>query len=246
MTHSAAHDYLAQLTNLLVQVEADLSESLETAAQIVADAFANDGLLHIFGTGHSHVLALELFYRAGGFANVNPILIPDLMLHVSASASSTAERETLDAQHIIASHAISSQDALLVISNSGGNQVTLDLARASKEVGVRVIALTSINHATSPLARSDSDKLHSVADVVLDNHGEVGDAVTHIEGATVAMGPTSTVIGAAIVNALAIRVAEILVATGHAPQVFTSANLAGGDAANASLIAKFSHRVDAL
>ena len=238
--------YLAMLQQLLQLVEADLTGPIDQAAELISRAFEKGGMLHAFGTGHSHVIALELFYRAGGFANINPILIPALMLHESASDSSQKERSPLDASAVFAQHNISDRDVLMLISNSGGNQATIDMARTAREAGVPVIALTSLAHAQSQQARTHSEKLHEIADITLDNHGQPGDASVTIADTELRMGPTSTVINAAIVNALAIKCAEKMRARNVEPAVFTSANIAGGDEHNQELIRQFQGRVTAL
>lgn len=245
MTDSSAA-YLARLGELLKLVEADLQGPIDLAAGMLADAFAVGGMLHAFGTGHSHVIALELFYRAGGFANINPILIPELMLHESASDSSQRERTHLDAAALFDQHKIGSNDVMLLISNSGGNQATIDVAWEAKRRGIPTIALTSLAHAKSSQARTRTEKLNEIADVTLDNHGQPGDASVAIAHTDLTMGPTSTAINAAIVNALAIRAAEKLAAQNVSPAVFTSANIAGGDEHNQTLIQQFQDRVKAL
>ena len=63
------------------------------AAEMVADTLARDGLIYVFGCGHSHILAEETFYRAGGLACVAPMLYPPLMLHEGAAESSRLERQ---------------------------------------------------------------------------------------------------------------------------------------------------------
>lgn len=244
--NESASQYLANLRQLLTLVESDLSGPIESAAELLANAFARGGMLHAFGTGHSHVIALELFYRAGGFANINPILIPELMLHESASDSSQRERTHLDAGGLFEQHRISANDVLLLISNSGGNQATIDMAWEAKRHGVATIGLTSLAHARSQQARSKTEKLNEIVDITLDNHGQPGDASVEISGTSLTMGPTSTAINAAIVNALAIRTAEKMAERNCEPAVFTSANIAGGDEHNHTLIQQFQSRVKAL
>ena len=56
--------------------------------------------------------------------------------------------------------------------------------------------------------------------------------VIEIDGLPTRVAPTSTVMGAAVANALVAEVVERLVDRGIVPAVFTSANVAGGDAAN--------------
>jgi uncharacterized phosphosugar-binding protein len=48
--------------------------SIDLAAQILADVVARDGIIYTYGTGHSHVVAEDATYRAGGLAPVDCIL----------------------------------------------------------------------------------------------------------------------------------------------------------------------------
>jgi len=179
------------------------------------------------------MLAEELFYRAGGLVRVRPILFEGLMLHGSASLSTSLERMPGLAAALFADHPMIPGDVLIVASNSGSNAVTTELAALARDHGVRTIAITSLRHATSSSARvSDGPRLHDLADVVIDNGGAVGDAAVEVEGLATRVGPTSTVVGAAILDALVAEVVERLVTRGVAPEVYASSNVAGGDAVN--------------
>jgi uncharacterized phosphosugar-binding protein len=126
-------------------------------------------------------------------------------------------------------------DALIVASNSGGNAVVSTLARLAEDRGVRTIAIMSRAHAASPAARRTGvPRLDDIASVVIDNGGCVGDAAVSIEGFATRVSPTSTVVGAAILNAIVAEAVGLLVARGVSPEVYVSANLEGGDAANAA------------
>ena len=233
---SAGRRYLAVTQQLLARLVDHEWPKISAAADLVADALEREGTVHAFGTGHSHVLAEELFYRAGGLVRVNPMLFEGLMLHASAPLSTALERLPGLAAALLDDHPIASGDVLIIASNSGGNAVTSQLAQLAHGAGVPVVALTSLRHATSTAARASSfPRLHEVADVVIDNGGCVGDAAIRIEGFDSSVAPTSTVVGAAILNAVAAEAVERLVARGHAPAVYTSSNVEGGDAANAEL-----------
>jgi uncharacterized phosphosugar-binding protein len=111
--------------------------------------------------------------------------------------------------------------------------VTTELAALARDVGVRTIAITSLRHATSASARvGDGPRLHELVDVAIDNGGAVGDAAVAIDGLATPVGPTSTVVGAAILDALVAEVAERLIARGITPEVYASSNVVGGDEVN--------------
>ena len=154
---SASTDPLADYTAALVlQLEALTTQSsaIEGAAQAIAQTILADGMLHVFGTGHSHLLAAELFYRAGGLGAVNPVLIEGLLLHAGAELSTSMERVSGLGQVIFAQMDVGPSDTLLVISNSGGNVIARELTELATEAGLSTIALTSLAHATSATWRS--------------------------------------------------------------------------------------------
>lgn len=234
--------YLERLEQLINRMESQ-SESIELAAKAIADSLKNNGLIHVFGTGHSHMLAEEMFYRAGGLGAVNPILEEDLMLHKNASKSTELERNPELADSILNRHHLRKGDVFIIASNSGGNALIEAMATEVKSRGLILIAITSLNHATSPAARAQGRKLHELADICIDNLGEVGDASISYPQIPEKTGPTSTVIGAAIINAIVARAVEIALEHGFKPQVFSSSNTSAGDLHNTQLIESLKDRV---
>jgi uncharacterized phosphosugar-binding protein len=231
--------YLGLVAELLERVGREEWPALRRAAELIADALADGQTIHAFGTGHSHMLAEELYYRAGGLVRVRPILFEGLMLHASAPLSTSLERLPELADALFADQGIVAGDVLIVASNSGSNAVASRLVQRTREVGARVIAVTSLRHATSADARSNElPRLHELADVVIDNGGAVGDASIDIAGFDRRVGPTSTVVGAAILNAVVAEAVQLLVDRGVSPDVYASSNTEGGDAANS----RFRHR----
>ena len=236
-TAPAGQRYLVLIEELIERLREQEWPNIEAAAGVVADALGAGATIHAFGTGHSHVLAEELFYRAGGLVKVKPILFDGLMLHESARLSTSLERMPGLATALLQDHPVATGDVVIVASNSGGNAVSSELAQASRSAGAVVIAITSLRHARSAAVRSsDTAKLHEIADVVIDNGGDVGDAAIEIEGFDRKVAPTSTVVGAAILNAIVAGAVERLVARGTPPDVYTSSNVEGGDEANARFL----------
>lgn len=226
-------EYLATAQRLLGRLADEEWPKLSAAADALADALAAGKTVHAFGTGHSHMLAEELYYRAGGLVRVNPILFDGLMLHSNARLSTTLERLPGLAEALLEHHQVSAGDVVFVASNSGSNAVTSQLVSGVQRRGARVVALTSIAHATSAAAReTEFPRLHELADIVIDNGGVVGDAAVAVDGFAQRVSPTSTVVGAAILNAIVAETVARLVARGVIPEVYTSSNLSGGDAAN--------------
>lgn len=237
--------YLLSAQELLGRVAITQQESVAACIDLFADALASGKMIHTFGTGHSHLLAEEIFYRAGGLAAIYPILDERLMLHKEVVKGSQNERLPGLAQELVNQHPIASGDVVIVISNSGGNQVTIDLVKLAQGLGAKVIAVTSVNHATSKSARSNAaEKIHHLADVVLDNSGVVGDALVRVAGSPMSAGPTSTVIGGALLQSVVVGTVAECLKRGIQPEIFLSSNLAGGDENNAAIFDKYRSLID--
>jgi len=227
--------YIEIIEKLLARLKNKEKPNVEKAAQTIATAMQNDKYLYVFGSGHSHMMAEEFFYRAGGLVRVYPMLEPALMLHEGALKSTAAERQSGSAKKILANYPIGAGDVLVIASNSGRNAVPIEMAIEAKKTGVNVIALTSLNHSKAVTSRHSSGKrLFELADIVIDNGGVVGDAAVVVNGEKIA--PTSTVINAAIINAIVARVVELL---GDKAEFFASSNTDEGEKRNQKYIDKY-------
>ncbi len=227
-------DYLEAAIERLQAVRAAEAGAIEAAAQAMAAAIQADHLVYVFGPTHAGMLAQELFYRAGGLVPVNPILPPGLGTDVRPiTLTSRLERLPGLGPLLVAQSAIAAGDVVIVHSVSGRNAVVVEFAQAAQARGAFVIAVTSLEYSRAVAPRQPGlPRLFEAADLVLDDHAPVGDALIEVPGLPQRVGPISTVTGAALLNAVTVRVAELLVQrTGDAP-VFVSANLDGGDAHN--------------
>ena len=239
--------YLKNIRQLLDNLENTQEQVIEQVAEACAECIYNGGLLYFFGTGHSHMICEEPFYRAGGLASIYPILETDLMLHEGASKSSSYERiEGLG--NVVVSHTpLGKGDVLFLISNSGRNCAVIDAALEAKKRGAVTVAITSMNHTTSVSSRhSGGLNLYQVCDFVLDNGGIVGDASVELPGLQQKIAPTSSVIDITLVNLVLVNTVELLLQKGMAPPVFTSANTDEGDRANKSILETYRPRIRSL
>lgn len=236
--------YLDMVIESLKNVDKQ-KEKFEGAISIIESSLKSNGLIYIFGTGHSHMLAEEVFYRAGGLASVYPILIDELMLHRKASISSEIERIEGYINEILNGYDLSSSDVFIVISNSGINAVPVEAALYAKSKNCKVIAITSLNHSKDSKPRNSKNlHLYEIADVVLDNGAPKGDATMDVRGKKV--GPISTITGAFILNSLIIGTAEKLEKEGVNLPIFLSANVENGDEINAKILKEYKKRIPIL
>ncbi|MDR2646583.1 MAG: SIS domain-containing protein [Oscillospiraceae bacterium] len=236
-------EYLEKVAQKIEQCRA-ASNKIEQFSIALADTIQAQKKFFAFGTGHSSLLAQELFYRAGGLVCVQPILESALMLHESASKSTQLERVAAYAHVIMRHYSLQKGDLLLICSNSGRNPLCVELAVLARQAGVKIAALTSVAHSLAGASRHESGlRLLECADIVLDNFGEIGDACVGFDGFSARTSPTSTVIGAAILQAAVAETVALLLRRGVAPEVFASSNIDGGDAKNAAFLERYSKEI---
>jgi uncharacterized phosphosugar-binding protein len=239
--------YLREVQRMLAEVAATQGGPISQAADLIAASIADGGVVHLFGCGHSQMLTEEVFYRAGGLACVNPIL--DAGLALSGGAAKSSQLERMEGYGLVAlcQQDLRAGEVMVVISTSGRNPVPVDVALEARRRGLKVVALTSVAYSRAAKSRHSSGQvLCDVADVVIDTCGVPGDAVLDLPGVAVKFSPVSTVIGAAVLNAVMARVVELLVERGVEPPIFLSGNLDGADARNIALVEKYRSRAGRL
>lgn len=219
--------YFNDLLPILNRAFESQEEILHQAANKMADVIQNDHLIYVFGAGHAGIISEEMCYRAGGLVPIVPIFAPGLTVNTRpATLETDVERLSGYAALILRASKITSADLIIIHSNSGRNTVAIELAEEARKAGIYVIVLTSIAHSSSVTSRHPRGyKLMDLADIVIDNCGIPGDAICEIEGLDSRSGSTSTVVGAALMNALVVETAQLLQKRGVEPPIFRSANL---------------------
>ena len=233
--------YFSEISRILDDVRTSQREAMERAAEAIADATMAHRNVFTFGCSHAGLLSLELFYRTGGLATVNPIRAPGMMREISP-ITMTSEMERLPGygEMILRNTPLAAGDVLLIHSVSGRNAVAIEMAQAARSIGATVIVLTNLQTSRAVSSRHASGKkLYDFGDIVLDNCGCVGDSSLQLSGLPVKTAPTSTAIGAVLVNAIAARAIERMLEAGFEPPVFLSANLDGGDEHNRRMMDAF-------
>ena len=236
-------DYLNTIETLLENVVSTQEAAMERGAQLLADALCRDGLIYLFGCGHSHMLGEEGFYRAGGLGAVYPVLQSDLMLHEGAVKSSALERRSELAQEVIDRYPMGEDDALIVFSNSGINGFPVEFMRLATARGVKTIAVSSSAYDADASRHPQGLHLKDAAMHAIDTGAPHGDATYPLKGMDAAMGPVSTIVSAFILNSLLARAAEIAVERGVTPAVYVSGNVQGGRERNEAVIARYRNRI---
>ena len=237
---NAIDNYYLRIQDIMKDVFDKEYENIEKAARIIADANKTHNSIYAFGCNHAGLITLELFYRTGGMVTVNPVRAPGMMLEISPPTM-TSEMERMEGygKIIFDNLTTKASDVIIIHSVSGRNAVTVDMAKAAKEKGLTVIVLTNMNTATTVTSRHSSGKmLHDYATLLIDNHGDRGDAAVKLNGFEQRVASSSTVVGAAILNAVIARACEMLLEEGIKPPVFMSGNMEGGDAYNKAVIAE--------
>jgi uncharacterized phosphosugar-binding protein len=240
--------YIEQIQQLLDRIRVGQAAAIRAAGAMVAETLEHSGIIHTFGTGHSHMIAEEAFFRAGGLVPVNAILDGRLAFLDGALESTRAEREEGYARALIERERITAGDIAIVISNSGRNTVPIDMALEMKARGVDVIAITNLKQSAAAVSRHPSGKrLFEVVDLAIDTCVAEGDAMLRLEAVEQPIGPASTIAGAVIINSIMIETAALLSRGGRSVPVFPSANLgAASDEYIASLYRPFRGRIRCL
>ena len=230
----AARRWLGEARAVLDRLEATQLDPIEQAADLFARTIAADGLVHVFGSGHSRMNTEEMFPRIGSFPGFHPIAELAISNHVGVVGPNGLRQamflEKVDGfgRVILQQIKLHAGDAFLIFSSTGINGVVIEVALYAKAMGLPVVAVTSLDHTRATASRHQSGrKLAEVADIVIDNASPAGDAAVEIEGLPFKVGPTSSVGAIAVVNMLKTRTAERLVELGVPPVVLTSPHFVG-------------------
>jgi uncharacterized phosphosugar-binding protein len=217
-------------------------ERLIEVAQRMAETTRRDQRIFLFGTGHSHLLAEEGFYRAGGLANVVPMLVEHLMLHHLPSLGSRLERTPGLVDMILERYAPEPGEMLFVFSNSGVNRMPVEIAVRAREYKIFVVGVSSFAYAREAPLSDLGQRLDQSVDLALDNGGLPGDALLKLENFPWRVAPSSTVLCALLWNCLVSETARLLSESGITPPIFASLNVAGAAEHNEDLLKKWRPR----
>lgn len=234
--------YFEKITAVLDKVQDTQADAINTASDWIAELFKKNGVLHLFGTGHSHLITEDLFFRAGGFAPINAILDINLTLHGGGALTREVKLDRLEgyAQIILDNYDLRAGEIILIISRSGINPIIVDAALITKKMGLRVIGVTNMEQSLhSNSKHSSGKKLYELADLVIDTCTDVDDACIEIGKDLPKVSPQGTVVCCTILQSIMAAVAMQMVQDGAIPPVWIGMNRPGGDEKITELRAKF-------
>lgn len=232
--------YFKSVTGILEKIKDTQKKKIEAVSKMVADVLKKDGIIYMFGCGHSHLIALDCFYRAGGLANVSAVLDTDLMLHNGAAKSSAMEKMSNIAENIFERYCITDKDLLFIISTSGKNAVPVEMGIAARKEKIKTVAITSSDYFTD---KNGGAMLFENCDVYIDNCVPHGDAVIALPNSFVNMGSVSTIASTFIMQTVLAEGAKSAIESGADVPVYMSGNVDGGTEFNKTLIKKYMGRI---
>src|ERR1700729_726868 len=193
-----ADRYFAGVIDRLQEVRATEGPAIDRAAEACAESIAADKLVFSFGTGHGSLPALEMFPRTGTIVGFRPIVESTMIsFHRVWGDMGARQYRFIHAvegygKAILKSHQLDPADTMVLFSHSGVNAVILDIALEAKAKGMKVVAVTSLEHSSaSPSRHSSGKKLYEIADIAIDTGAGLADATIRIDGLEAPVGANS-------------------------------------------------------
>jgi len=232
--------YQKEINNNIEKIIINQKNKFIQLSKLFYQTYKNNGMIYIFGTGHSHMLAEEGHFRAGGFAPICPILNSSLMLHENTILSSILERKEGIATELLKKYNIKSKDVLVIFTNSGVNQAPVEAAFFAKKIKCKSVGISSNQYSHIAKKSQYKKRLSEVVNFHIDNYGPPGDALIEINN-KYKTSPFSTIAGTFILNAILSEVAELAKNDDPFP-FYISGNMPNAEKHNLRLMKKYKKR----
>lgn len=241
------YDEFFEVVQVQMQEALKQRDILDQTVEIIKNSILQQGIIHVFGCGHSQMFGEELCFRTGGLVPVNAIMIPQYNIYPNVKLSQLMERQEGVAHGVLETLTVRPEDTMIIVSVSGRNAAGIDMAIAAREKGMNVIAVSSLKYTNHVTSRHSSKKLlKEVSDVTIDLCGIPGDAVLEDPRIKERFASTSTVVGMSILIGVMAQVTERLADEGYDPEIWVSGNLDRGDAVNKAYIEQYHGRISIL
>ena len=211
-----AKTFKDEIIKLLDHLYDSQKDNLEATACAMAECMKNGGVVHVFGSGHSVGLGIDIKDRVGALVPIHIMEMSDFVTRGGVSleefmdTKNIFERKPNMASRLYNLYNMKKEDIFIVISNSGINGIVIDIASLAKQNGHKVIIITSMKHTLAEEPRHPSGKkLYEFGDIVIDNCGPHGDALIETDGVAKVCS-VSSICNNCIAQSMAARTIEIL------------------------------------
>ena len=234
-------EYYKEIIKLIKKIQKNQNNKIIKTANLIKKSYLEGGMLYLFGTGHSHMLTIEAFFRAGGFAGACPIIDKRIDFTHGARKATNLERTSKVAEKILSKYNFTKKDVFLIFSNSGVNQVPVEAALYAKSKGLTVISIISYEYSKVAPLSSLNKRLYEISDIFIDNHVPAGDALVKINK-NLKVAPGSTITGSFIINSILVELAGSLSNKKQIP-FYISSNMPNSKDNNTKLMNKYSKKI---
>jgi uncharacterized phosphosugar-binding protein len=220
-------DFKGIVCNIFETIMREEMDAIDRAGELVAESVIEKKPVHVIGTGHTLILAIEVFSRAGELNVYNGLLDAGLSTCNGAGKTGPIERLPGYAKILLDYYKLKKGEVIIVLSNSGVNAVPVEMAMLARERGLTVITISSREFSSQVPVREPGKHLYEVGDIFIDNHIPLGDAAVTVKGMRQKVAPVSTIVNSFILHSITLRACERLLEKGIDPPVRISANLSG-------------------
>ncbi len=224
--------YISSLVKLAEKAAKENEEAFDSAATALATTLEKEGLVHLYGSGHSVLPVQETYPRYGSYVGFNPLTDPRVMWHNILGAGGVRELLWLErteryAEKFLDHQPLNPGDSIVIFGHSGRNASGIDAALYAKKRGITVVAITAKANLDKPATHSSGKRLADAADIVIDTCAPIEDAIVSVEGWSRPVAGSSTVLAMMMMHELVARTAQKLAEKGIESPTFASPTIAG-------------------